>query len=95
VEVLPNESESHTLLAEIRQEQNRWGEAIVHWRQVARIRALEPTGLLKLAAALIHEKQWTEASATLRQAAARGWPSRFGDIYGQVRELERQLPAKP
>ena len=58
VELLPSESESHTLLAEIRQRQDRWDEAILHWQQVARIRALEPTGLLKLAEAQIHQKQW-------------------------------------
>ncbi|MGD0384415.1 MAG: hypothetical protein ABSA77_12915, partial [Thermoguttaceae bacterium] len=54
VEVLPNESESHALLAEIRQGQNRWPEAAESWRQVAKIRSLEPTGLLKLAGAQIH-----------------------------------------
>src|SRR5262249_44962900 len=58
VDVLPTESESHAMLAEIRQQQNRWAEAGVHWEQVARIRALEPTGLLKLAAVQIHQKQW-------------------------------------
>ena len=58
VEVLPSESESHTLLAEIRQRQNRWDEAIVQWEQVARIRSLEPTGLLKLAEAQIHQQRW-------------------------------------
>ncbi|MFO1491100.1 MAG: hypothetical protein U1F87_09360 [Kiritimatiellia bacterium] len=62
VEILPNESESHTLLAGIRQEQNRWGDAITHWTQVARIRSLEPTGLQRLAEARIHEKQWPEAA---------------------------------
>ncbi len=51
VEVLPNESESYTLLAEIRQEQNRWPEAIACWKQVAKLRSLEPRGLLKLASA--------------------------------------------
>ena len=50
VEVLPSESESHALLAEVREKQNRWPEAIQHWEQVARLRALEPTGFLKLAA---------------------------------------------
>ena len=32
----PAESESHALLAEIREKQNRWAEAIMHWQQVAR-----------------------------------------------------------
>ena len=100
VEVLPSESESHALLAEIREEQNRWGEAIVQWQQVARIRALEPTGLLRLAKAQIHEKQWSDAAETVQKLNARSWPSRFGDEYAdgdprhllpEVRRLEQQI----
>jgi predicted Zn-dependent protease len=91
VEALPSESESHTLLAEIRQKQHRWPEAISHWEQVARIRSLEPTGLLKLAAAQIHEKQWTQARATLRKLDTRSWPARFGDVHAQVRALENRI----
>jgi Flp pilus assembly protein TadD len=91
VEVLPTESESHALLAEIREKQNRWADAIAHWEQVARLRALEPTGLLKLAAARIHEKQWDQASAPLRKLDARSWPPRFGDVRRQVRTLEEQI----
>jgi tetratricopeptide (TPR) repeat protein len=55
IEVLPAEAESHQLLAEIRERQNRWADAILQWEQVARIRSLEPTGLLGLCSALIHE----------------------------------------
>jgi Flp pilus assembly protein TadD len=91
VEVLPTESESHALLAEIREKQNRWPEAIAHWKQVVHIRALEPTGLLKLAAAQIHEKQWDEARATLRQLNTRTWPTQFGDVAKEVRELEKRI----
>ncbi len=91
VEVLPNESESHALLAEIRQNQNRWPEAAACWQQVAKLRSLEPTGLLKLAAAQIHLKQWDEAEATLRQLETTGWPARFGDVYGQAAQMRRQL----
>jgi tetratricopeptide (TPR) repeat protein len=90
-EVLPSESESHTLLAEIRQRQDRWGDAIVHWGQVARIRALEPIGLLKLAEAQVHVKRWDDADDTLRRLRAKGWPSRFGDVLNQIRELERKI----
>jgi len=91
VEMLQSESESHTLLAEIRQKQNRWAEAIVQWEQVSRIRALEPTGLLGLAAAQIHEKQWDHAAETVSKLRARTWPSRFGDVPGQIRQLEQQI----
>jgi predicted Zn-dependent protease len=93
VEVTPSESEGHALLAEVRQEQNRWPEAVTQWKQVARIRALEPTGLLKLAAAQIHLRQWDEASQTLRKVGTRSWPQRFGDVRAQVRQLEGQIGA--
>jgi predicted Zn-dependent protease len=91
VEMLPAESESHALLAEVRQRQNRWPEAVAQWEHVARIRALEPTGLLKLAAAQIHQKQWDRAEETLRRLNERTWPARFGDVHGQVRTLLAQV----
>jgi tetratricopeptide (TPR) repeat protein/outer membrane lipoprotein-sorting protein len=91
VEVLPNESESHILLAEIRQNQNRWSEAADNWQQVAKLRSLEPTGLLKLAESQIHLRQWNAAEKTLRQLESTGWPSRFGDVYGQAAQMRRQI----
>jgi predicted Zn-dependent protease len=91
VEMLPTESESHTMLAEIRQEEGRWDDAIGQWRRVSEIRSLEPTGLLKLAAAQIHEQQWDAASETVRQLRTREWPARFFNVENEVRELERQL----
>jgi predicted Zn-dependent protease len=91
VEMTPNESEGHALLAEIRQQQNRWPEAIAEWEQVARIRALEPTGLLKLAAAQVHERQWDGARETVKKLRSRGWPARFGNVDQQASELERQI----
>src|SRR5262249_53240244 len=93
VEVQPNESESHALLAEIREKQNRWPQAIDQWREVARLRELEPTGLLHLADAQLHEKQFDEARATLRKLDSTAWPSRFGDVHQQVRDRERLLEA--
>ncbi len=91
VEMLPHESEGHAALAEIRQAQDRWSDAADHWREVARIRALEPTGLVRLAEAQIHLQRWDEARATLRKLETTDWPSRFGDVAGQVRPLQRQI----
>jgi tetratricopeptide (TPR) repeat protein len=91
VEALPAEAESYALLAEIRQKQDRWPEAAAHWEQVARLRALEPTGLLKLAGAQIHQKQWDRAAETLRRLNARTWPPRFGDVAAQVRALFERM----
>ncbi len=91
VEALPSESESHAMLAEVRQNQGRWPEAITQWEQVARIRALEPTGLLKLAAAQVHERRWDEAAQSVARLKVRAWPARFGDVGGEVRKLEAQI----
>jgi hypothetical protein len=91
VEVLPNEAESHALLAEVRQAQGRWAEAAAHWEQVARLRALEPTGLLKLTAAQVHLQQWDKAAETLAKVKAKTWPPRFADLAQQVRTLEQQI----
>jgi len=91
VEALPAESESHTMLAEIRQQQDRWPDAIVQWQQVARIRELEPTGLQNLAAAQIHQKQWTSATKTVQKLFDKQWPERFGDVHGAARRLMTQI----
>lgn len=93
VEAQSSESESHALLAEIRQKQNRWPEAIEQWEEVARIRVLEPAGLIGLAGAQIHEKQWDAARETLRQLNTTTWPVRFAEALRQVQELEKQMKA--
>jgi tetratricopeptide (TPR) repeat protein len=93
VEALPNESEGHTLIAEIRQRQDRWPEAAQHWKEVARIRELEPNGLLKLAAAQVHMQNWTAAGETLGKLQARAWPERFRNTADQIRNLQRQIDA--
>jgi Flp pilus assembly protein TadD len=91
VEVLPTEAESHALLAEVREKQNRWADAIQHWERVAQLRELEPTGLLKLAAAQIHEQRWDDAERSLRRLNARSWPPRFRDVHTETRTLEVRL----
>ncbi len=91
VEMLPNESESHAALAEVREKENRWSEAISHWERVAQIRSLEPTGLLKLAAAQIHERAWDSAANSLHKLRTQNWPQRFTDVQQQTRALEKKL----
>ena len=95
VEMLPNESESHTKLAEIRQQQGRWDDAVAHWHEVVRIRSLEPEGLIGLAKAQIGQKQWAAASETVERLSKTGWPSRFDSLVNsEVRELRRQIEQK-
>ena len=92
IESAPNESESHAAMAELRQNQNRWSESIPHWEQVAKLRKLEPTGLLKLAAAQVHEKRWEAAKESLHKLNKTEWPSRFNNITNEIRQLEQRLP---
>jgi hypothetical protein len=86
VEVLSTETEGHTKLAEIRQTQQRFDDAMLHWRHVARIRKLEPDGLVGLAGAQILAKNRAAAESTLTELEKTDWPSRFHD------ELREKLP---
>ncbi len=92
IEAAPNEAENHTAIAELRQKQERWDEAIPHWQRVAELRKLEPTGLLKLAAAQIHQKQWPAAKETINRLQKGEWPSRFNNVQHETRQLQEQLP---
>lgn len=92
VEVTRGESEGQALLARIRQRQDRWAEAIPHWEQVNAVRSLEPAGLIGLAEAQLHLKQFDAARATLQKLRAKTWPSHTGDTPAKVRELEARLP---
>jgi tetratricopeptide (TPR) repeat protein len=91
VEMQPNESESHAMLAEIRQSQDRWPEAIDQWQQVVRVRTLEPTGFLKLAEAQLHEKRWDDALQTIDTLLRKDWPERFGDVHRQAQEMKARI----
>ena len=92
IEAGPQEAENHTALAEIRQKQDRWDEAIHEWTEVAKLRSLEPTGLQKLAEAQLHQKQWDAARKTIERLQRTEWPSRFGDVFNQTRQLQEKLP---
>jgi Flp pilus assembly protein TadD len=92
IEAAPTESENHAAYAELMQARNRWDEAIPHWQQVAELRRLEPTGLLKLAEAQIHEKQWNEARQTIKKLQQTSWPARFGNVENETRQLQEKLP---
>ncbi len=92
VEAAPLEAEHHQAIAEIRQRQDRWEEAIVHWKRVVELRRLEPTGLLKLAEAQVHTQQTAAAKQTLDELSRTEWPPRFSDVSNQVQRLQQQLP---
>ena len=96
VEALPTETESHTALAELRQQQNRWDDAIIHWKKVAELRSLEPTGLLRLADAQLHQKQWPGLDDSLDRLSMTKWPARFSDVRHKTDDLRaRSRAARP
>jgi hypothetical protein len=96
VEMLPSESEGHAKLAEIRQKQDRWQDAAYHWQAVARIRKLEPDGLLGLAAAQIQLKDRPAAEATLKELETTKWPDRFRqDLSEKLPNLRQAWQALP
>ena len=92
VEAAPREAEHHQALAEFRESQDRWDEAIDHWQHVARLRSLEPNGLLKLAAAQVHEKKWNDARGTIKKLTQKVWPERFRSLDRDIQNLRKQLP---
>ncbi len=98
VEALPNESEGHAMLAEIRETQKRWDEAAEHWAMVAEIRALEPMGLQRLAKVQLQLKDYTAATETLEKLLSTEWPSRFGNVHSDARrtlsEVEKASQTK-
>jgi tetratricopeptide (TPR) repeat protein len=91
VEQAPGEAEAHARLARIRETASRWDEAITQWEQVARLRALEPTGLLGLANAQIQAKRTTAAQETIKKLRATTWPERFKDVAAAIKALEEKL----
>ena len=94
IEASPGEAENHAVMAELRQTQERWGEAIPHWEQVVELRRLEPNGLLKLAEAQLHEEQWDAARTTVSKLRKTEWAARFTDVQDQTNQLEARIPKK-
>ena len=92
IEAGPHEAENQAAMAELRQKQGRWSEAIPHWQQAADLRRLEPTNLVKLIEAEIHAKQWDAARQSLRKLQQTDWPSRFNTVENDIRRLLDQLP---
>ncbi len=92
VEVIRGESEGQALLARVRQRQGRWAEALPHWEQVSAARPLEPQGLIGLAEAQLHLKQYDAARAAIQKLRAGAWPAHAGDVPAKLRELEAKLP---
>lgn len=94
VEVAPLEAENQQALAELRQTQSRWEDAVPLWRRAAELRSLEPTGLLGLAQAQLQAGQPEAARETLDQLRKQEWPSRFeSDLSTRLPELQQRIEA--
>ena len=90
VEASPNEAEHHEALAKIRDRQKQYDKAILHWQQVAKLRSLEPNGLINLAKSQLLGDEAAEAQKTMEKVQKTEWPSRFdNDISNAVREFDR------
>jgi Flp pilus assembly protein TadD len=87
VEMQPNESESHTILAKHREEQGRFTDAVVQWRQVVRVRTKESPGWFGLAAAQKKAGDADGARATLEAFLRQDWLTK--EERKQARDLLR------
>ena len=87
VEMLPNESEGHAALAALREQAGRLADAAHHWRQVIRVRSLEPTGYLECARVWLAAKRPDEARPLIQAVLAKDWPSHFGDVRARATQL--------
>ena len=86
VERQPNEAEAQGALAAVRERQNRFQDAAVHWRQVIRVRNDEPQGYIGLARSLLRSGQ--SAEEPLEVLRTREWEERFD---AQVKQALRDL----
>jgi hypothetical protein len=94
VEAAPLEAENQQALAQLRETQNRWEEAVALWERASELWSLEPQGLLGLAAAQVHAGEPDAAQQTLDRLKEHKWPSRFDDeLSAKLPELQNQINA--
>lgn len=91
IEISPNESENHRAVAELREQSEKFDEAVFHWGEVAKLRSLEPTGLLNRARVLIRLGRAEEAKKDIEQLRTQKWDPRFAEELKKIAELERSL----
>ena len=93
IEASPMEAEHHEVLARLRDIQERYREAVLHWRQVSQLRSLEPNGLIHLAQSQIRAGNTDAAKETITRLQKTDWPSRFEtEVRDAVSRLNRQAP---
>jgi tetratricopeptide (TPR) repeat protein len=93
VEFDPLGATAHRELADIRERQERWQEAAVHWRIVCDSSADNPEPLLGLAAAQAKAGRVEQAEATLKTVLEQDWGGGFSDVQARARQLLDARPA--
>ena len=86
-EASANESEGRAVLAQVREGQGRFPEAIEEWRQVIGVRSREPGGYVGLGRALLGAGRPAEAREALKNVLRESWHPRFGDVHGEAKRL--------
>ncbi len=91
VEILPGEAESHRELAQVREEQGRWADAVAQWEHVVRLRGEDPDGYFRLAEACLRAGRFLRAGQVAAKLLKTDWHADFGDIESRARELLERL----
>jgi tetratricopeptide (TPR) repeat protein len=94
VEASPLEADNQQALAQLRETQSRWTEAVTHWERASELWTLEPQGLIGLTAAQVHAGDPDAAQQTLNRLKEHKWPSRFdNELANKLPELQNQINA--
>ena len=91
IEAAPNEAEHHQAVAVLREQKGNLDQAIGHWKQVAKLRELEPTGLIGLAKAQIAAKRIDDAKSTLQQIEDTKWDPRFSNVKSELQQMRQSM----
>ncbi|MCY2963434.1 MAG: hypothetical protein NT069_07235 [Planctomycetota bacterium] len=92
LDLLPNDAEGHQNLAQIREGQNRFQDALTEWREVLRLRPMDPNGLFGVIRNQISANDREGAKESLQILKKTNWAQRFREpVQQQVRELEEKI----
>lgn len=95
IEARPLEPEGHRLLAGVRRDQGRHGEAALRWAEVTRLRPLEPEARLEEAKAWIAAGEPAKARRPLEEVLGGTWEARFATAKDDAARLLGTLAGGP
>lgn len=91
LDLLPNDAEGHERLAVIREQQQRFVDAVVQWQHVSRLRPLDPAGLIGTTRNQVAAGDRNAARESLQLLKRTSWPPRFQQLPQQIAELEMKM----